>query len=66
MRRRVQRIVHWRPNRARYNADAAVAAFAGRLQDAVDLDAVRADLPGSVMAALEPAHVSGGLDRDRR
>jgi hypothetical protein len=66
LRRKVQRIVDRRFNRARYDADAAVAAFAGRLQDAVDLDAVRADLLGSVIAVLEPAHVSVWLDRDRR
>ena len=66
LRRKVQRIVDRRFNRARYDADAAVTAFAGRLQDAVDLDAVRADLLGSVMAALEPAHVSVWLDPDRR
>jgi hypothetical protein len=35
-----------------------VAAFAGRLQDAVDSDAVRADLTGVVHTALEPTHVS--------
>jgi hypothetical protein len=35
-----------------------VAAFAGRLKDAVDLDAVRDDLIGVVYQALEPAHVS--------
>jgi hypothetical protein len=45
-------------NRARYDADRTVAAFAGRLQDAVDLDTVRADLTGVVHAALEPAHLS--------
>jgi peptidoglycan/LPS O-acetylase OafA/YrhL len=66
LRRKVQRIVDRRFNRARYDADAAVTAFAGRLQDAVDLDAVRADLLGSVAAALEPAHVSVWLDRGRR
>jgi MFS family permease len=63
VRRRVQKVVDRRFNRARYDADAAVAAFAGRLQDAVDLDAVRADLLASVRAALEPAHVSVWLDR---
>jgi peptidoglycan/LPS O-acetylase OafA/YrhL len=66
VRRRVQRAVDRRFNRARYDADAAAAAFAGRLQGAVDLDAVRADLLGSVAAALEPAHVSVWLDQDRR
>jgi hypothetical protein len=65
VRRRVQRAVDRRFNRARYNADAAVAAFAGRLQDAVDLDAVRSDLLASVAVALEPAHVSVWLDRER-
>jgi hypothetical protein len=34
-----------------------VAAFAARLKDAVDLDAVRDDLASVVQAALEPAHV---------
>ena len=58
LRRRVQRVVDRRFNRARYNADQTVAAFAARLQDAMDLDAVRADLSGVVQKALEPAHVS--------
>jgi hypothetical protein len=35
-----------------------VAAFAARLNDAVDPDAVRADLAGVVHQALEPAHLS--------
>jgi hypothetical protein len=58
LRRWVQRAVDRRFNRARYDADAAVAAFAARLKDAVDLDAVRDDLADVVHAALEPAHVS--------
>jgi hypothetical protein len=58
LRRRVQKIVDRRFNRARYNADQTVAAFAARLQDTVDLDSVRADLAGVVQQALEPAHVS--------
>ncbi len=55
---RVQRIVDRRFNRARYDADRTVAAFAGCLQDAVDLDTVTADLTGVVHTALEPAHMS--------
>jgi hypothetical protein len=35
-----------------------VAAFAARLQDAVDLPTIRGDLADVVDRALEPAHVS--------
>jgi hypothetical protein len=58
LRRRIQRAVDRRFNRARYDADKTVAAFAARLQDAVDLDSVRDDLAGTVQRSLEPAHVS--------
>jgi MFS family permease len=58
LRRRVQRIVDRRFNRARYDADRTLAAFAVRLQDAVDLDTVRGDLLAAVAGSLEPAHVS--------
>ena len=58
LRRRVQRIVDRRFNRARYDAESTVAAFAARLKDTVDLDSVRDDLAGVVHQALEPAHVS--------
>ena len=58
VRRRVQRAVDRRFNRARYDAERTVAAFAARLKDAVDLDAVRDDLASVVHQALEPAHVS--------
>jgi len=58
LRQRVQRAVDRRFNRARYDADKTVAAFAARLKDAVDLAAVQADLAGVVHQALEPAHVT--------
>jgi len=58
LRRRVQQAVDRRFNRARYDADQTVAAFAARLKDAVDLDSIRDDLAGTVHQALEPAHVS--------
>jgi hypothetical protein len=58
VRRRVQHAVDRRFNRARYDADQTVAAFAARLQDAVDLDTIRADLAGVVQAALEAAHLT--------
>jgi hypothetical protein len=64
LRRRVQRAVDRRFNRARYDADAAVEAFAARLAGAVALGEVRADLLAVVAGALEPAHlgvwVAGG------
>jgi hypothetical protein len=58
LRRRTQLIVDRRFNRARYDADQTVAAFAARLMDAVDLDSVHDDLAGVVNQALQPAHVS--------
>ena len=58
LRQHVQRAVDRRFNRARYDADKTVAAFAARLKDAVDLDAARDDLASVVHQALEPAHVS--------
>jgi len=63
LRRRVQLRVDRQFNRARYDADQMVAAFAARLQDAVDLDSVRADLAGVVQQALEPAHISVWISR---
>jgi hypothetical protein len=63
LRVRVQRVVDRRFNRARYDADQAVAAFAARLKDAVDLDSIRDDLAGTVHQALEPAHVSVWVNR---
>jgi tryptophan-rich sensory protein len=58
LRRRVQHVVDRRFNRVRYDADQTVAAFAAQLRDAVDLDAVRADLVAVVNSAVEPAHIS--------
>jgi hypothetical protein len=63
LRRRVQRVVDRRFNRARYDADLTVAAFAARLKDSVDLDAVRDDLARVVTRTLEPAHVSVWISR---
>jgi len=56
--RRVQLRVDRQFNRARYDADQTVAAFAARLKDTVDLESVRDDLAGVAYAALEPVHVS--------
>ena len=59
LRVRVQRIVDRRFNRARYDAEATVAAFTARLRDAVDLETVRSELVEVVNQAVEPAHASG-------
>jgi len=58
LRRRVQRAVDRRFNRARYDADATVTLFAARLQDAIDVDSVGDDLAAVVQRALEPASLS--------
>jgi hypothetical protein len=65
LRTRVQRTVDRRFNRARYDADQTVAAFAARLKGAVDLDSVRNDLAKAVDQALEPAHVSVWISQQR-
>ena len=58
LRMRVQRIVDQRFNRARYDADETVAAFVARLRDAVEIDAIRADLLDAVNHAVQPSHAS--------
>jgi hypothetical protein len=59
----VQQIVDRRFNRARYDAERTVTAFAARLKDAVDLDSVRDDLAGVVQQVLEPAWMSVWISR---
>jgi hypothetical protein len=58
LRRSVQRIVDRRFNRARYDAEATVAAFSAGQRDAVDLDRVQSDLIGVVNLSMQPSHVS--------
>jgi hypothetical protein len=65
LRSRVQHKVDRRFNRARYDAERLLAAFAARLTEELDADTVTEDLARSVHAALEPAHVFIWLS-DRR
>jgi len=58
LRTRLQRLVDRRFNRARYDAEALVAEFAGRLRNAVELEAVVDELSAAAFGSLEPAHVS--------
>ena len=58
LRLRVQRLVDRRFNRARYDAEAIVAAFSTRLREAVDLDTARHELVAAVELAMQPAHAS--------
>jgi len=70
LRSRVQQVADRRFNRTRYDADRTVAAFAARLQEEVDIGAVRADLLETVNRTLEPVELSvwlssGPLSGDR-
>ena len=54
VRRRVQRAVDRRFDRARYDGERTAAAFAERLRDEVDLVTLAAELQGTVGAAVRP------------
>jgi hypothetical protein len=58
IRARVQGLVDRRFYRARYDAVRTVDAFAARLRNEVELDAVRADLLGAVGETVRPQHAS--------
>jgi hypothetical protein len=55
LRRRIQRAVDRRFNRARIDAEATSARFAERLRDEVDLEAIRVELTQAATSALAPA-----------
>jgi hypothetical protein len=63
LRARVQRVVDRRFNRARYDAETTVAAFATRLRGAVDVDTVLNELAAAAGASVEPTHVSVWVKR---
>ncbi|HTC86430.1 MAG TPA: hypothetical protein VK656_06980, partial [Candidatus Acidoferrum sp.] len=58
LRRRVQRSVDRRFNRAGYDAEQTVAAFAARLADVVDLEDLREQITKTVAETVEPTSVS--------
>jgi hypothetical protein len=58
IRRRVQRLVDRRFNRARYDAERTLAAFAERLRDEVDPEQLRAEILATVAQTVEPTSVS--------
>ena len=58
LRRRVQSRVDRRFNRARYDAERIVAAFAGRLRDEVDLGQLRTEITAAVDHTVQPIAVS--------
>jgi hypothetical protein len=64
LRRRVQRVVDHRFNRARYDADQTVAAYAASLKDTLDLESVREDLTRVIQQALEPSYLALWTDED--
>jgi hypothetical protein len=57
LRRRVQAVVDRRFNRAQYNAERTVAAFAAQLRDEVDLESLSADVLEVVAQTVAPASV---------
>ena len=60
-------VAHERNNRSDQVAmQAAQGAFAVRLKDTVDPDAVQADLASVIQRALEPAHVSMWLNNGKQ
>ncbi len=66
VRRRVQRAVDRRFDRARYDSELTAAAFAERLRTEVDLEAVAGELTGSIERALRPSSLQlwlRGTDR---
>jgi hypothetical protein len=58
LRSRLQRLVDRRFNRARYDAEATVAAFGARLRGAADVETVLDELAAAATHSLEPTQVT--------
>ena len=65
LRVRIQRVVDRRFNRARYDAAGDGRRVHRRLRDAVEIDAIRADLLDAVNGAVEPIHASVWIRQQR-
>ena len=63
LRRRVQAAVDRRFDRARVDRDRSVVGLGNRLRDAVELDAIRADVLGTIDATVRPTSVAVWLRR---
>ncbi|HEY8988334.1 MAG TPA: hypothetical protein VIM39_04885 [Candidatus Limnocylindrales bacterium] len=63
IRRRVQATVDRRFDRARVDRDRSIVRLGNRLRDAVELDAIRADLLGTIDATIRPANATVWLRR---
>jgi len=66
LRRRVQRLVDRRFDRARVDAEQTAAGFSERLRDEIDIASVNVDLSATVRAALSPSTVALWLREDQR
>ena len=66
VRRRVQRVVDRRFDRARYDAERTTAAFSERLRDEVDIRTVTRELDTTVRRAMAPGGVGIWLREARR
>jgi hypothetical protein len=66
LRWRLQRLVDQRFNRARYDAEAVIAAFSDRLRGAIDPGAVETGLLAVLSQAIAPAHASIWLSATTR
>jgi hypothetical protein len=57
VRRRVQRVVDGRFDRARYDGERTAAEFSERLRNEIDIASVSADLSATVRIAISPSTV---------
>jgi hypothetical protein len=63
LRRRVQATVDRRFDRARVDRDRSILRLGDRLRDAVELDAIRADVLDTIDATIRPANATVWLRR---